>query len=167
MGEPPEDEKQAAAVEQAQEDGSVAATIEDVSNDEEPVEITEAEAVSEPAVEPAAAAAPEIVTVSLETEQRPTIVLTPAPQSAAPAETEAEETPAADARGIGEIWTVTGSTVNLRAGATTQATVLGRTKRGDSAEVMELLDNGWAKVYILETGLEAYMSAQFLAREDG
>lgn len=67
--------------------------------------------------------------------------------------------------GVGEIWRVTGSAVNLRAGASTQFAVLGRTTRGDSAEVMELLDNGWAKVYVLENGIEAYMSADFLARE--
>ena len=67
--------------------------------------------------------------------------------------------------GIGEFWRVTGSTVNLRAGASTQTAVLGQTRRGDSAEVIELLDNGWARVYILDTGQEAYMSAAFLDRE--
>lgn len=66
--------------------------------------------------------------------------------------------------GVGEIWRVTGSTVNLRAGASTQFEVLGRTRRGESAEVVELLDNGWAKVYVLESGIEAYMSADYLAR---
>lgn len=67
--------------------------------------------------------------------------------------------------GIGEIWTVTGSTVNLRAGAGTSFAVLGRTSRGDSAEVIELLENGWARVYVLENGVEAYMSARYLERE--
>ncbi len=71
---------------------------------------------------------------------------------------------AAEDRGIGEIWRVTGSTVNLRAGANTQSAILGRTQRGDSAEVIELLDNGWARVFILENGQEAYMSAKFLQR---
>lgn len=75
---------------------------------------------------------------------------------------EAEPTPS---NGVGEIWRVTGSTVNLRAGASTQFAVLGRTRRGESAEVMELLENGWAKVYVLESGVEAYMSADYLARD--
>lgn len=79
--------------------------------------------------------------------------------------TEAEVEASVDDRGIGEIWRVTGSAVNLRAGATTQAAVLGKTRRGDSAEMIELLDNGWARVYILENGQEAYMSAKFLKRD--
>jgi len=63
-----------------------------------------------------------------------------------------------------EIWSVTGSTVNLRSEPGTYGDVLGQTRRGNSAEVIELLDNGWAKVFILESGLEAYMSAKYLRR---
>jgi len=43
--------------------------------------------------------------------------------------------------------------------------VLGRRRRGESDEGMELLENGWAKVYVLESGVEAYMSADYLARD--
>lgn len=64
-----------------------------------------------------------------------------------------------------EIWRVTGSRVNLRAAATTQARIVGRTVRGDSAEIIELLPNGWAKVYIIDSGIEAFMSASFIAPE--
>ena len=67
--------------------------------------------------------------------------------------------------GVGEIWTVTGSRVNLRTEANTSAYVVGQTTRGDSAEVIELLDNGWARVYIIDLGIEAYMSADFISRE--
>jgi len=77
------------------------------------------------------------------------------------------ETPpseAAPTNGVGEIWSVTGSTVNLRSEPGTYGDVLGQTRRGNSAEVIELLDNGWAKVFILESGLEAYMSADYLRR---
>lgn len=58
---------------------------------------------------------------------------------------------------------VTGKRVNLRAGPTTTSEIVGRAVRDDSAEIVELLPSGWAKVYILETGIEAYISAQFLS----
>ncbi|SFR31801.1 SH3 domain-containing protein [Litoreibacter janthinus] len=62
-----------------------------------------------------------------------------------------------------DIRRVTGKRVNLRAGPSTTTEIIGRAVRNDSAEVMELLPSGWAKVYILETGLEAYISSQFLS----
>ncbi len=102
-------------------------------------------------------------------ETRPTLVLQPATGTVAtPAailpQTETAETP----RGpVGEIWTVTGQRVNLRSGASTRNGVVGQTVRGESAEIVEMLDNGWAKVYIIETGIEAYMSAKFLAKDAG
>ncbi len=80
---------------------------------------------------------------------------------------EPEVAPEAPSNGVGEIWTVTGNTVNLRAEAGTFGAVLGQTRRGDSAEVIEMLDNGWARVFILESGLEAYMSADFLRPDQG
>ncbi|RLJ40779.1 SH3 domain-containing protein [Litoreibacter meonggei] len=58
---------------------------------------------------------------------------------------------------------VTGKRVNLRTRPSTTAEILGRTVRGDSAEIIEMLPSGWAKVYILEAGIEAYMSAKFLS----
>lgn len=170
-GQPPEGEEQAAIAQQVDAAEIVSATIE-----ADPVQITplvEAEPAAAPAPEPEAVIAeaapqpaptPQIVTASLDTTAPTTQTPTPAAVAATP---EVELSPLSDNRGIGEIWKVTGSTVNLRAGATTQAAVLGRTKRGDSAEMVELLENGWAKVYILESGLEAYISAKFLARDNG
>ena len=64
-----------------------------------------------------------------------------------------------------EIWRVTGTRVNLRAAANAQSQIVGRTVRGDSAEIIELLPNGWAKVYIIDSGIEAFMSASFIAPE--
>jgi hypothetical protein len=61
------------------------------------------------------------------------------------------------------IWRVTGSRVNLRAAANGQAQIVGRTVRGDSAEIIEMLPSGWAKVYIIDSGIEAYMSADFIS----
>ena len=72
-------------------------------------------------------------------------------------------TPQAEPTPLNQIWTVTGSTVNLRDLPGTNGAVIGQTRRGNSAEVIELLENGWARVFILESGLEAYMSAAFLS----
>ncbi len=72
-------------------------------------------------------------------------------------------TPQAEPAPLNQIWTVTGSTVNLRDLPGTNGAVIGQTRRGNSAEVIELLENGWARVFILESGLEAYMSAAFLS----
>lgn len=97
-----------------------------------------------------------LATVAVSASQ-PVIVDTPEPTA----------TPAVELSnpGVGEIWTVTGSRVNLRTAPTTNSSVVGQTVRGESAEVTELLGNGWAKVYIIEKGIEAYMSADFIRRE--
>ena len=68
---------------------------------------------------------------------------------------------------VREIWTVTGNRVNLRDGASTQNEVVGQTVRGESAEILELMENGWARVFIIERGIEAFMSARFIAPEQG
>jgi len=79
------------------------------------------------------------------------------------AETAPVETAPVEPTAISQIWTVTGSRVNLRDLPGTNGAVIGQTRRGNSAEIIELLDNGWARVFILESGLEAYMSADFLS----
>lgn len=61
------------------------------------------------------------------------------------------------------IWRVTAQRVNLRSGPSTSNAVVGQALQDDSAEIIELLPSGWAKVYVLESGTEAYVSAQFLA----
>lgn len=76
---------------------------------------------------------------------------------------EVESQQASTTTNTNEIWRVTARAVNLRAGPSTGDAVVGRASQNDSAEIIELLPSGWAKVYILETGIEAYMSAQFLA----
>ncbi|PTX57271.1 SH3 domain-containing protein [Litoreibacter ponti] len=88
-----------------------------------------------------------------------TTIAEPAPQL----ETQAEPEQSASAASSNEIWRVTARAVNLRAGPSTNNAVVGRATLNDSAEIIEMLPSGWAKVYILETGTEAFMSAQFLA----
>lgn len=100
-------------------------------------------------------------------ELRPTLVLQPADETGTETAAASQITPEIQAGPVGEIWTVTGNRVNLRSGASTRNGVIGQTVRGESAEIIEMLDNGWAKVYIIDTGIEAYISAKFLAPEQG
>ncbi len=150
-----------AAVEAAPETPVVEAPVENT--------VAAAEETSEPATEPvtepvivAETTAPTPVTVETLTpiaSSSQTIPLTqPEPEPVLVA-----ATPQAEPAPLNEIWTVTGSTVNLRDLPGTNGAVIGQTRRGNSAEVIELLDNGWARVFILESGLEAYMSADFLS----
>ncbi len=120
------------------------------------------DAVKEPA-------RPRLVLNTTDTAQTPDATeAAPAAQLLLPETTDATSTPSADPTSpVGQIWTVTGNRVNLRAGASTQNGVVGQTVRGESAEIVEMLENGWAKVYILDTGIEAYMSADFLSPEQG
>ena len=155
-----------------------------------PVVVAEPEAVvveAEPAIEPEPT--PEPVIVVAEPEPKPEPVL-PTPNQTATVEVTSTEiepiAPVADPITISTapqatvvtpntveddpkpelpIWRVTGSRVNLRAEANAQAQILGRTVRGDSAEIIELLPNGWAKVYIIDSGIEALMSADYIAPE--
>ncbi|EPX76920.1 SH3 domain-containing protein [Litoreibacter arenae] len=110
--------------------------------------------------EPEVVAAPAVV----ETIESPVLVsaTTDTTPPAAP-EPVAAQTIAAPAPAATDIRRVTGRRVNLRAGPSTTTAILGRAVRDDTAEVIELLPSGWAKVYILDTGLEAYISAQFLS----
>lgn len=109
------------------------------------------------------AAEPEVIEAAL---IQPAIQPAPPLPEAVPTETlpppvapeAASATPAGN-----PIWRVTARRVNLRAGPSTADAVVGQAVENDSAEVIELLPSGWAKVYILEQGTEAFMSAQFLA----
>jgi len=103
--------------------------------------------------------------VATSSEVRPTLVLQTTSGSTNLSE-EATSAPT-EISPVGQIWTVTGSRVNLRSGASTTNGVIGRALRGESAEIVEMLDNGWAKVFILESGIEAYMSSDFIAPDQG
>lgn len=89
--------------------------------------------------------------------------VTPAVPEPVATEEIAALTPDVSAPAIADIRRVTGRRVNLREGPSTTTDIVGRAVRDDSAEVIEVLPSGWAKVYILETGVEAYISTQFLS----
>ena len=58
---------------------------------------------------------------------------------------------------------VTGSQVNLRAGPSTADAVLGSFVRGEQAELVADLGNGWALARTVTTGAEGYMADRFLS----
>jgi hypothetical protein len=58
---------------------------------------------------------------------------------------------------------VTGNQVNLRAGPSTADAVLGSMLRGDRAELIASLGNGWVRIRALSTGIEGYMAERFVA----
>lgn len=176
VGEPPERGEATAAVENIETPEVAVSTPEDAIQPAEDavaeIEVTPAVVTPEDAsAQVVSVSAPAVSVESLATDgtlapvaEVASIAPSPVPTAQKPI-AEADTATVENTSGVGEIWRVTGSTVNLRAGASTQAAVLGRTRRGESAEVMELLDNGWAKVYILETGIEAFMSAKFIERD--
>ena len=62
-----------------------------------------------------------------------------------------------------DIVAVTGSSVNLRAGPSTGDAILTALARGREAEVMGDAGDGWARIRVLDTGVEGFMAARFLA----
>lgn len=58
---------------------------------------------------------------------------------------------------------VTGTSVNLRAGPSTGEAVLDALVRGEQAELIAALDNGWAQIRTVESGIEGYMAGRFLS----
>lgn len=60
------------------------------------------------------------------------------------------------------LWTVTANAVNLRAGPSTANPVVGQASRGARAEVLEQTDNGWYRIRMSDSGLDAYIFGRFL-----
>lgn len=58
---------------------------------------------------------------------------------------------------------VAGSWVNMRAGSGTEFEVLETLQEGTAVEVLELSDNGWARLRVTDTGLEGWMAARLLS----
>lgn len=82
-----------------------------------------------------------------------------APKPAAPAST----TPvAAKTRAEGEVKYVSGRSVNVRGGPSTQDAVVGRLTRGEAVTVVWVEDNGWARVRVEGDGIDGFMAMDFL-----
>ena len=92
-----------------------------------------------------------------------TLSALPGQENAPPSETIA--TSAAVQSPSAEVWYVTGRSVNVREGPSTDAPILGKLLRGDSA--LMLADNGagWAMVTIEGDGVTGYVSLDFISPE--
>lgn len=75
----------------------------------------------------------------------------------------AETTPETSA----DLWVVTGSRVNLRAGPSTTNAVVGQVSEGQTAEMIEDAGNGWYHIRLPESGADAYIYGRFLERRAG
>lgn len=60
------------------------------------------------------------------------------------------------------LWQVSGTRVNFRAGPTTNAAILTALVQGDLVEFLGDGPDGWAHLRVPSTGLEGYMSVDFL-----
>lgn len=95
-------------------------------------------------------------------EPAPAVVTEPAPQPEAAPEPAPEPAPAPDYR------TVSASRVNMRSGPSTDYRVLSTLTQGTEVEVLEIDELGsepWARLLVLDTGLEGWMATRFLAAQ--
>ncbi|NKX43279.1 SH3 domain-containing protein [Roseicyclus persicicus] len=58
---------------------------------------------------------------------------------------------------------VTGASVNLRAGPSTDQPVLDALVQGERAELIAALGNGWVQIRTVDGGVEGYMADRFVA----
>ncbi len=58
---------------------------------------------------------------------------------------------------------VTGNRVNLRSGPSTANPVVDQVVRDQRVEVLEETPDGWLRIRVMETGLEAYIFGRFVA----
>ena len=112
-----------------------------VAEDSAPVDA----AVLAVAAEPAAEAA--VVPVAFGTGQP---VMQAAPADVAPAETVT-------------VRYVSGQSVNVRAGPSTQDAVVDRLRRGEAVTLVGVEDNGWARIRVEGDGIDGFMSMSFLS----
>lgn len=61
-----------------------------------------------------------------------------------------------------EVMYVSGRSVNVRSGPSTQDEIVGRLTRGEAVTVVSFEDNGWARVRIEGDGIDGFMSMDFL-----
>jgi len=64
-----------------------------------------------------------------------------------------------------KVLVVTGNSVNMRAGPSTNLGIVGNLKRGDRAELVAEAVNGWVEIRSVESGRVGFMAARFLEPE--
>lgn len=63
----------------------------------------------------------------------------------------------------GTIWYVTADSVNVRAGPSTDAEVLGRLGSGEAALLVSAVGSDWARIVIQGDGVEGYVAMRYLS----
>lgn len=81
----------------------------------------------------------------------------------APKPVEATPVAAKPASQDGQVMFVSGRSVNVRGGPSTQDSVVGRVTRGEAVMVVWVEDNGWARIRVEGDGIDGYMSMDFLS----
>ena len=106
-----------------------------------------------------AAAEPEVVSQSTTTPQTVEVAFTPSARVVA---TVAEPAVQAAATPAGDLRYVSGRSVNVRSGPSTNDAVVDKVSRGDAVTVVSVEDNGWARIRVEGDGIDGYMSTDFL-----
>jgi hypothetical protein len=118
----------------------------------QPAEVVAAAPEPEPYVEPAR----EVVTVL----EEPVFSLAASGNETVAA---AEPEPEALADGAGTIWYVVANSVNVRAGPSTDAEVLGKLGTGEATLLVQSVDDEWARIVIQGDGVEGFIAKRYLS----
>jgi uncharacterized protein YgiM (DUF1202 family) len=116
-----------------------------------------ARAEPEPYVEPARTLVTEV--------EEPIFSLSSVGTEAVPAAPDAQATPEVAEGGTGTIWYVVANSVNVRAGPSTDAEVLGRLGSGEAALLVQAVDTEWARIVIQGDGVEGFVAMRYLSPE--
>ena len=81
----------------------------------------------------------------------------PVPEAVAPA--------APEQAAEGEIWYVSGNSLNVRAGPSTDDAVVGKLARGEAMLLVAREGDDWARIKIEGDGIEGYVATRFLSAE--
>ncbi|MEM8879255.1 MAG: SH3 domain-containing protein [Pseudomonadota bacterium] len=88
----------------------------------------------------------------------------PTPGDAEPT-TAAAEPPSADVSDGATSLYVTGTRVNLRAGPSTEAEIVTALTQGSETELLAEAEDGWLQIRDIATGVEGFMSGDFLSTQ--
>jgi uncharacterized protein YgiM (DUF1202 family) len=116
-----------------------------------------ARAEPEPYVEPER----EVVTAV----EEPIFTLSAIGTEEVPATPESAAVPEVPEGSEGTIWYVSANSVNVRAGPSTDAEVLGRLVSGEAALMLQTVDDQWARIVIQGDGVEGFVALRYLSPE--
>jgi uncharacterized protein YgiM (DUF1202 family) len=77
----------------------------------------------------------------------------------------APETVAPEQATEGEIWYVSGNSLNVRSGPSTDDAVVGKLARGEAMLMVAREGDEWARIRIEGDGIEGYVATRFLSAE--